>query len=184
MAFDPYRGGVRNHDVLAFGQADVGEVVVGVEGKVNESFDATIIGKYKAAAARKAKGLNTKLDRRIDELLQAFAGRQLVEDAALGGLRYQLFSGVAGTLAAATGETRAAAFVVHLIQTTTAKQDERDEARAAVEDFNALIFGQPAGPLVGPVFPHAATPLIPGDVPLWIGLFETPALSRGAEGRT
>lgn len=185
VAFDRYPGGVRNHDVLAWGQADLGPVVVGIEGKVNESLDATISGKYKAAATRKAMGQKTNLARRVNELLEAFAGRQLVEEPALGGLRYQLFSGIAGTLAAATSETKAAAFIVHLIQTPSTKPGKLDAVRAAVDEFSALAFGQSAGgPLVGPVFPHASTPLIPAHVPLWIGVIETPALPGAATGST
>src|SRR4051812_4475277 len=35
ISFDNYAGGVRNHDVLAYCESSAGEVVVGVEGKVN-----------------------------------------------------------------------------------------------------------------------------------------------------
>ena len=50
VAFDAYPGGVRNHDVLACGHVDAGGVVVGIEGKVNESLDTTITRKYRDAA--------------------------------------------------------------------------------------------------------------------------------------
>jgi len=41
---------------------------VGVEGKVNESLDATIARKYEQAGRRKRDGKNTNLDRRLDAL--------------------------------------------------------------------------------------------------------------------
>lgn len=59
--FDRYAGGVRNHDVLAYGRVPAGPIVIGVEGKVNESLDARIEAKYAAARQRQAKGLNTNL---------------------------------------------------------------------------------------------------------------------------
>ena len=97
VAFDAYQGGVRNHDVLARGHSAIGPVVVGVEGKVNEQLDDTIDGKYATAAALRAAEENTNLDLRVNELLDTLAGRRVADDAALGALRYQLFSGVAAT---------------------------------------------------------------------------------------
>ena len=101
VAFDAYAGGVRNHDVLAYGHVAAGGVVVGVEGKVNETLDATIARKYQDAARPRPPGKSTNLGKRVDALLLAIAGRSLQDDSTLGALRYQLFSAVAGTLAAA-----------------------------------------------------------------------------------
>lgn len=175
-------GGVRNHDVLARGHAKVGPVVLGVEGKVNESLDLTIAGKYAAAAARRAKGQNTNLDRRVDALLDAFAGRRVTDDPALGALRYQLFSGLAGTLAAAPA-AKAAVFVVHLIRTPLARLSKFEESRAAVADFVSTVFGQSmTGNVAGPLAPRRATALMPADVPLWVAILETPGSSATVPG--
>jgi hypothetical protein len=64
VSFDKYEGGVRNHDVLAYGQCDGGRAVIGVEGKVNESLDSRLKGQYAAAGRPKREGKNTNLDRR------------------------------------------------------------------------------------------------------------------------
>lgn len=149
-----YKGGVRNHDVLAVGRADCGQVVLGVEGKVNESLDKTINQKYAAASARRAAGKNTNLDKRLDGLLHAIAGHQLEDKPQLGRLRYQLFSAVAGTLAAATEETAAVALVIHLIASPRANPAKFDEARRAVADWVGTVLGQrPGAPVTGPFSP-------------------------------
>src|SRR3954447_15272204 len=121
VSFDRYAGGVRNHDVLAFGRTSVGPVVIGVEGKVNESLDATMPQKSAAAASRRAKGQNTNLDKRVDALLADIAGGSVRQTPGLSSLRYQLFSAIAGTVAAAEADTVAAAVVVHLIRAPKAK---------------------------------------------------------------
>src|SRR4051812_37532903 len=42
--FDDIRGGPRNHDLLVHASARSGAVVIGVEGKADESFDLTLRG--------------------------------------------------------------------------------------------------------------------------------------------
>jgi hypothetical protein len=184
IAFDGYAGGVRNHDVLAFGHVAAGGVVVGVEGKVNESLDATITRKYQDAAKPLPPGKSTNLDKRVDALLLAIAGRSIQDDPALGALQYQLFSAVAGTLAAAKEDTVAAAVVVHLIRTPLAKEAKFAAARAAVADF-AQALGldtETDGPVVGPLTlhpEHAAALRVPHPVPCWLAVVETPAAASG-----
>lgn len=82
---------MRNHDVLAFGHTPAGAVVVGVEGKVNESLDATVAQKYRQAGRlrelarerhdepRTRRQRTTNLDARIDALLDAIAGRRVAD---------------------------------------------------------------------------------------------------------
>jgi hypothetical protein len=131
ISFDEYEGGVRNHDVLAYGSCDGGDAVIGVEGKVNESLDSRLKGKYAAAAQRKRDDMNTNLDRRVDDLLAAIIGKRYGDDPDLANLRYQLFSAIAGTVAAAKPTTAAAAVVIHLIDTEQAKPQKFVQTRDA-----------------------------------------------------
>jgi hypothetical protein len=179
VAFDAYPGGVRNHDVLAYGHVAAGGVVVGVEGKVNESLDATIARKYQDAARPLPPGKSTNLGKRVDALLLAIAGRSLQDDPSLGALRYQLFSAVAGTLAAARDDTVAAAVVVHLVRTPLAKKAKFAAARAAVADFAHALNLDADSPVIGPLTLHARPGgelAVKHSVPCWIKVVETPAL--------
>jgi hypothetical protein len=157
-SFDAYPGGVRNHDVLAFGNSGIGEVVVGVEGKVNESLDASINRKYEAARQIKhpppesgKKPANTNLDKRVDGLLDALLGKRVADAPAVGALRYQLFSALAGTVAAATAATEAAALVVHLVETPLADQKKFEQTRQAIEAFAEAAGLDPTAAIVGPI---------------------------------
>jgi hypothetical protein len=183
IAFDAYPGGVRNHDVLAYGHVHAGGVVVGIEGKVNESLDSTIARKYKDAVRPLAPGKSSNLAKRVDALLLAVAGRSLQDDPVLGKLRYQLFSAVAGTLAAAREDTVAAAVVVHLVRTPLANEAKFAAARAAVADFARALNLDADGPVMGPLRlhpEHGATLAVARLVPCWLALVETPALASSA----
>jgi hypothetical protein len=73
------------------------------------------------AAQRKRAGKDTNLDRRVDNLVAAIIGKRHSDDPSLVNLRYQVFSAIAGTVAAAKPTTTAAAVVIHLIGTEQAK---------------------------------------------------------------
>jgi hypothetical protein len=179
ISFDGYRGGVRNHDVLAYGHAAVGDVVVGVEGKVNGPLDDRISGKYAAAARRKAKGQRTNLDRRVDGLLDAILGRRINNDPEVGGLRYQLFSAIAGTVAAATAETAAAAVVVHLIETPYAEPRKFAQTRKPVTDVAAAAGLDPSSAGVAPIRLKRQIASAPVGLPVWLTVTQTPCMPPG-----
>jgi hypothetical protein len=178
VSFDPYRGGVRNHDVLAYGPFDGGHAVVGVEGKVNESLDSRLKHKYAAAEKRKRDNNNTNLDRRVDGLLAAIIGKHYRDDPNLPNLRYQVFSAIAGTVAAAKPTTTAAAVVVHLIDTKQAKPKKFEQTRDAIADF-ARAAGLDGGRVVGPV--HLKRPIgeAPLGLPIYLTVIETAPAAAG-----
>lgn len=173
ISFDDYDGGVRNHDVLAYGSCASGSAVVGVEGKVNESLDSRLNAKYADAEKRKREGKNTNLDRRVDDLLAAIIGKRYSDDSLLPDLRYQLFSAIAGTVAAATPTTIAAAVVVHLIDTPQAKPEKFQQTRDAVGDF-AHAAGLAAADVVGPVVLKRRIGDAPPGLPIFLTVIETP----------
>jgi hypothetical protein len=123
-AFDSLPGGRRNHDLLVEGDAAGGPTIVGLEGKADESFGETLDGFGRAAQRKADRGERTNAPQRLERLLADLAGTSLEARPELGKLRYQLFSGVAGTLAAA-GRDDQAVFVVHEFQ------DPEDDATQA-----------------------------------------------------
>ena len=173
VSFDSYAGGVRNHDVLAYGAANCGEVVVGVEGKVNESLDDTLAEKYQSARRREDRGENTNLDKRVDDLLAAIIGRTIEADPSLAGLRYQLFSAIAGTVAAAKPATAVAAVVVHLVKSPRANAKKFDDTRHAVAEFSAALGLDAGGAPVGPIQLKKAIGQARIGMPIWLAVTET-----------
>jgi hypothetical protein len=105
-AFDALPGGRRNRDLLIEGDAAGGPTIVGLEGKADESFGQTLDGFRRAARRRAERGEPTNAPQRLEGLVADLAGTTLGASPELGRLRYQLFSGVTGTLAAAGGTTR------------------------------------------------------------------------------
>ena len=177
VSFDEYEGGVRNHDVLAYGSCDAGHAVIGIEGKLNEPLDSRLERKFAAAAQRKREGKNTNLDRRVDHLLAAIIGKRYGDDPNLASLRYELFSAIAGTVAAAKPTTTTAAVVVHLIGTEQAKSKKFAQTREAVADF-ARAAGLAADEAVGPVVLKRPIGEAPPGLPIYLTVIESaPALT-------
>jgi hypothetical protein len=173
VSFDQYEGGVRNHDVLAYGPWAGGHAVIGIEGKVNESLDSRLKGKYATAVRRKHEDKNTNLDRRVDDLLAAIIGKRYSDDPNLANLRYQVFSAIAGTVAAAKPTTTAAALVVHLIDTEQAMPKKFEQTRDAVADF-ARAAGLDAEEVVGPVVLKRPIAQAPPGLPIYLTVIDTP----------
>ncbi len=113
----------------------------------------------------------------------AIAGRSLQDDPSLGALRYQLFSAVAGTLAAVREDAVAVAVVVHLVRTPLAKKTKLAAARTAVADFAQALNLDADGPVIGPLTLHAEHGgglAVAHPVPCWLAVIETPAAAGGA----
>ena len=169
-SFDHLRGGRRNHDLLVAGTADGKPTVVGVEAKADETFGQTVAEYAKDASAGAAE--------RLRLVTRALAGGTAGDGPDLDPLRYQLFSGIAGTLAAARerGATQAV-FVVQAFRTPLT-----DDARIAKNDTDLWAFlrtavGADTRDLTAPVGPIAVPggDKVPGDVPLWVAKLRTEA---------
>lgn len=172
-SFDEWPGGRRNHDLLVRGQAASGALVVGLEAKADETFGQTVDGYFRAAAAKRKDKKPTNAPQRLEGLLAAVTGSSVADRPELGALRYQLFSGLAGTLAAAQ-EGESAAFVVHELKTSKTTASKRAANAKALSSFVVTVFG-PEVPqeewwLLGPF-------QVPGEkwssIPLWIGHLTT-----------
>jgi hypothetical protein len=101
--FDDIPGGPRNHDLPVVGRTPAG--VIGIETKADETFDRDLAD-FVASARRRSAA--TRAPERLDRLTRALFGTTLAEDRSLAPLRYQLFSALAGTLAEAVDDCRAA----------------------------------------------------------------------------
>ena len=174
VAFDSYPGGKRNHDLLITGRADGGSVVIGLEAKADETFGETVGSYQRRAEKLVAAGTPTNAPARLAELMDNIAGTTLADTPAFADLRYQLFSAVAGTLAAAKTDDLAV-FLVHEFATALTTQKKREANKKALAQFIGDITGAVAPPddhwLIGPFH-------VPSErwsrTPLFIGHLTTP----------
>lgn len=182
--FDAY-GGPRQHDLLLNGEADGGEIVVAIEGKVNESFGRKLSGYRRAALRRVERGEETNAPERLDGLTEALAGWTLSDPAGEAGaaLRYQLFSAVAGTIAQARLDGAGlAVFCVHELDTPLSADRARAANACDLDEFMAALY--PAarrsathlGWIAGPVAVARPTSRLSARVVLYIAKLRTPTV--------
>ena len=170
--FDDIPGKPRHHDLLVLARTNPGLVVVGIEAKADEPFDRELL-ELTAAARRRFHA--TRAPQRVDRLTRAFFGTTLDEEPALGALRYQLLSALAGTLVEA-GRRRAtvAVLAVHEFITPETAAIKRQRNARDLDAFVARLGSAPriAGPdgawIAGP-FAVRGNAHLPADVPVYIG---------------
>jgi len=135
--FDDNPRGPRHHDLLATASFPAGMLVVGVEGKADETFGDPLDRHVRRAVdASPASGT----PKRVDRLATTFFGSTLADDASLGGLHYQLLSALAGTLVDAR-EQGAVEAILLIHEFRTARTDDRlhTENAAALDAFLAHL---------------------------------------------
>lgn len=168
--FDEIRGGPRHHDLLIHADAPSGPVIVGVEGKADESFDLTLRD-YVANALRRRPD-TTRAPERLDRLTRTFFGTTIADDQSLGDLRYQLLSALAGTLADAKLEgARHAVLLVHEFVT------DRTNAGALRAFVARLGLAEPAGAddawISAPVVIRGDGQWLPAEIPVFVAKLVT-----------
>lgn len=84
----PGSGLGRNHDLLLYNDY----LIIGIEAKVNEPYGESIGSEYFNPKTTKNK------QQRIDELMNIIVPKRTLNDLEISNLRYQLFTGTAGTL--------------------------------------------------------------------------------------
>jgi TRAP-type C4-dicarboxylate transport system permease large subunit len=159
------------------GDVASGPIVVGLEAKADETFGQTVAAYRARGLAGRAAGESTNAPERLAGLIADVLGPSAAGLTQFASLRYQLFSAIAGTLAAATrGEI--AAFVVHEFATDQTTSRWRDANRVALAQFVEAIGGlaPPAGNawVLGPFFVAAERW---SATPLWIGHLTTDRFS-------
>ncbi len=159
VAFDQFPGGKRNHDLLIRGECAAGQVTIGLEAKADETFGETIAAYRRKALKIRDAGNATNAPERLEHLLNDVALISLDLNPTFGDLRYQLFSDVAGTLAAVEQPNAVAVFVVHEFATAETSAKKRAQ--------NKLAFARFVGDVTGAV---------PRDEDWWLlGPFGVPA---------
>jgi hypothetical protein len=173
IRFDDLRGEPRNADLAIEARDRDGVVAITIEGKADESFDRLVRSVLQSAVERLAADERTGAVSRVEALSAALLPRWREGMAHLGDLRYQLLTGIAGTLAWARdiGATRAV-FAVHEFVTDLTRDDKHAQNATDLTLFierlsDGVIRDLSAGALVGPV-------LVPGaeripHMPLYIG---------------
>jgi hypothetical protein len=182
--FDGY-GGPRNHDLLIYGRAAAGPVIVSVEGKADETFGETLARYARAANAKRARGEGTNAPERLAQLVSALTGARLAERPDLAPLRYQLFSATAGALAAAADSgARHAVLLVHEFITPLTSEEKRAQNDTDLRGFlEAVLHAVPptAGTwCIGP-FHVPGSDRIPPAVQLYVAKATT-TIAGDAEG--
>jgi hypothetical protein len=174
VGFDEFPGGKRNHDLLIRGRCAAGPIVIGLEAKADETFGQTIATYRRDSLAVRAAGKTTNAPERLEHLLQDVGDISLTRNPTFGDLRYQLFSGVAGTLAAAE-DGELAAFVVPEFATDLTTEKKRLANRTTLAEFVGDVTGAVAPDedwwLLGPF--HATAERW-SKVPYYIGHLTTP----------
>ncbi len=96
IRFDAYGHG-REHDLGIYGKTSSGKTIfIGVEAKVDESFNETVADVYLKAKAKELAGISTNLPSRIEDLI-TLNFKNI--DSKVFELRYQLLYATAGTVA-------------------------------------------------------------------------------------
>ncbi len=173
IAFDSH-GGPRNADVAVEAHDDTGRIAMTVEAKADEPFDRPMAEVLGAALERRIANSDSKGVERAVNLARALLRPKQKGQMAVGSLRYQLLTGVAGTLAMARdfGASRGV-FVVHEIVTSATSQAKLATNAADFVGFVRRLTGDAslevrAGTLYGPIRVPGA-PLFEHPADLYIG---------------
>jgi hypothetical protein len=152
---------------------DGSTVAISIEGKCDEAFDATLGSVRKRAHKIEDAGGRTNAKSRVDELVRSLLGLGPAK-AVTDKLRYQLFTGIAGTLAYARNvKADTAVFIIHELRSSLAKpralaRNARDLWAFVVELTGGAIQDIPEGQLIGPIR-IPGTPLFESPAPLLLG---------------
>lgn len=174
IRFDDLRGEPRNAD-LAIKATDLAGVIgITVEGKADEAFDRPVSAVLQSAAKRIGEDVHTGAISRIEMLSAALLPPWHDGLPHLGDLRYQLLTGVAGTIAWAReiGASRAA-FLVHEFVTANTRDENHARNAADLNTFlsrltGGAVTGIASDQLIGP-FRISGNSHLPSTIPLYLG---------------
>jgi len=140
-AFDSFPGGKRNHDLLLTGVTRDGGAVFPVESKADEPLGQTVKQYHDEGQRRRERGETTNAPERLEGLVHALIAHRSLGDERVLALRYQLLSGVAGTVAAAVEHhANAAVFFIHEFVTDQIAGPLRESNARDLRDFGTTVF--------------------------------------------
>jgi hypothetical protein len=119
LYFDTRRGETRNADLVFLGHDEKGSVVGSVEAKADEAFGPRISDVLNTALERAVSNPRSGGIERVVELVRGLVPPRVTDTVSIGELRYQLLTGIAGTLSlAAEHKAERAIFIVHVLETS------------------------------------------------------------------
>lgn len=136
IRFDDFSGEPRNADLALVGHVGQKKVAVTIEAKADETFSNTLAKEMTLAQRAKEKNPASRKQARIESLIQGILGLPSESFQEVENLRYQLFTGVAGTLAWAR-ETGAelAFFLVQVFETAKTQRKRLDRNETDFSEF-------------------------------------------------
>jgi len=144
-AFDTYRGGKRNHDLLVTAKYAKGALAIGVEGKADEPFGDPLWKQLESATEAHQENERSRALDRLTDLAHLFLGPAVdLSHGSVGGeLGYQLLTALAGTLAAAKSMNAVSAvFLAHEFDTQETERSKRAANAKQYETFISLMGAQ------------------------------------------
>jgi hypothetical protein len=162
VSFDTRRGEPRNADLVIIGHDDYGPFAGSVEAIADETFDQRVSEVLDAALERTVANPRSGGVERVVELVRGLVPPRVPDSVSIGDLRYQLLTGVAGTLAlAAEHHAARAVFIVHVFETDkTSSRRLEANANDANQFVRRLSSGAVSnledGVLVGPIHVRGA----------------------------
>jgi hypothetical protein len=168
VRFDRLRGEPRNSDMVAVAENEAGIIAISIEAKADELFGDSLQEIYRKGNEKLSCGQKTNAIIRLENLKKSLlpneTGKAPDDDA----LRYQLLTGVAGSLAFAleVGADKAV-FIVHEFITDKTKDAKHEANTLCLNQFANRITagavgqvtpGQLYGPLIVPGNPLFAAP--------------------------
>jgi hypothetical protein len=137
VSFDTHRGEARTADLVVIGHDELGSFAGSVEAKADEAFGQRISDVLDAALERTVANMRSAGVERVVELVRALIPPRVSDTASIGELRYQLLTGIAGTLALAGKHSAArAVYIIHVFE--TAKTSTRN-LEANSNDANQFV---------------------------------------------
>lgn len=174
LTFDTFSG-PSNMDVLVKAKDSNGGFIIGIEAKADEAFSEYIVGeKFSLALEEKLKNSNSKQIERIISLTESLflpkgKGQRKITD-----LRYQLLTGLAGTITKTIYEDCGrGVFLIHEFVTPLTKEENHIRNAKDLNAFiNRLTSGKSkelnSGNLIGPIH-FTGLPLFDSKPDIFIG---------------
>jgi hypothetical protein len=172
--FDKLGGEPRNADLAVIAAHPAGRLAINIEAKADETFGDLVRDVLQASVKKIANDERTNSVIRVQQLGSAILPPPTNARVHLGDLRYQLLTGIAGTIAFAVKvQASCAIFIVHEF-VTTRTDDSKHQANALDLNLfvarltNGRLRSLPSGNLRGPFIVPGAD-LFPVPPPLYIG---------------
>lgn len=141
LHFDKFSGPC-NMDVLVKATDKYGDFIIGIEAKADEPFSHYVKDVLSDALESKIDTPNTNKIIRIEQLTQSLFSKRRKKESKIGELRYQLLTGLAGTIAEANRHNiDRAVFLIHEFISHLTKSDKRNLNQLDLNQFIKRLTG-------------------------------------------